>query len=60
MSLKDDLLSRILKCKRCGHEWLRRKGVNKEVRQCPNCKSAWWDTSFDEKPKGTWKKENEK
>ena len=29
-----------LKCKRCGHEWNPRK---EEIRQCPNCKSAWWD-----------------
>lgn len=29
-----------LKCERCGHEWNPRK---EEVRQCPKCKSAWWD-----------------
>ena len=28
------------KCKRCGHEWVPRK---KDVRQCPYCKSAYWD-----------------
>ena len=31
-----------LVCKRCGHRWVARK---KEVRQCPKCKSAYWDTS---------------
>lgn len=29
-----------LKCKRCEHEWIPKK---EEVRQCPKCKSAWWD-----------------
>ncbi len=29
-----------LECKKCGHKWTPR---NKEVRQCPKCKSAWWD-----------------
>ena len=30
----------IFKCKRCGHEWNPRKP---DVRQCPKCKSAYWD-----------------
>jgi len=29
-----------LTCKRCGHFWIPKK---EEVRQCPKCKSAWWD-----------------
>ena len=29
-----------LKCKRCQHEWIPRQ---KDVRQCPKCKSAYWD-----------------
>ena len=27
-------------CQKCGHEWVPRQD---EVRQCPNCKSVWWD-----------------
>jgi Zn finger protein HypA/HybF involved in hydrogenase expression len=30
-----------LKCKRCKKEWIPRV---EEVRICPFCKSAWWDT----------------
>ena len=29
-----------LKCQRCGGEWIPRKD---DVRQCPKCKSAYWD-----------------
>jgi Zn finger protein HypA/HybF involved in hydrogenase expression len=29
-----------LNCKKCNHKWTPR---SKEVRQCPKCKSAWWD-----------------
>jgi len=29
-----------LECKRCGHKWTPRK---MEIRQCPSCKSAYWD-----------------
>jgi len=29
-----------IKCKRCGYKWTPRKT---DVRQCPNCKSAYWD-----------------
>jgi len=29
-----------LNCKRCGHQWLPRKT---EVRQCPKCKTAYWE-----------------
>jgi predicted Zn-ribbon and HTH transcriptional regulator len=45
MNLKD----KILNCKRCGHEWLSRKKDIKNVRQCPKCKSAWWDTEKNKK-----------
>jgi len=27
-------------CKRCGHKWLPRI---KDPRQCPKCKTAYWD-----------------
>ncbi|KKK62295.1 hypothetical protein LCGC14_3005730, partial [marine sediment metagenome] len=29
-----------LVCKKCGHFWIPKV---EEVRQCPKCKSAWWD-----------------
>ncbi len=29
-----------LKCVKCGHEWPPRK---EDVRQCPKCKTAYWD-----------------
>jgi len=29
-----------IECKRCGHRWVPRKT---EVRQCPQCKSVWFD-----------------
>ncbi len=29
-----------IKCQRCGYEWLPRKT---EVRQCPKCKTAYWE-----------------
>lgn len=45
------------RCERCGHEWIARKprnapeppkgkkaGKPPKPRQCPACKSAWWDT----------------
>lgn len=44
------------RCERCGHEWIARQprsGPSKppkkgskppKPRQCPHCKSAWWDT----------------
>jgi len=41
MNIRD----KILQCKRCGHEWLQRKRSIEDVRQCPSCKSAWWDTN---------------
>jgi hypothetical protein len=42
------------RCERCGHEWVPRmprnlapgkvkKGDPPKPRQCPACKSAWWD-----------------
>lgn len=30
-----------LRCKRCSHTWIPKK---KDVRQCPHCKTAYWDT----------------
>jgi Zn finger protein HypA/HybF involved in hydrogenase expression len=30
-----------LECMRCGFRWTPRKT---DVRQCPRCKSAYWDT----------------
>jgi len=35
----------ILECKRCGHTWIPKK---EEVRICPKCKSAWWDTEKED------------
>jgi len=29
-----------LECKRCGHRWIPKK---EDVRQCPKCKTAYWD-----------------
>jgi len=37
---------KILKCKRCGHTWVPRQG---DVRICPACKSALWDTPKEDK-----------
>jgi predicted Zn-ribbon and HTH transcriptional regulator len=31
-----------LKCKRCGHEWVRRVLKRKPV-ACPRCHSPYWD-----------------
>lgn len=31
-----------LECKKCGYKWTPRQS---EIRQCPKCKSAWWDIS---------------
>jgi len=33
-------------CKRCGHKWTPRKS---EVRQCPKCKSVWFDCEKENK-----------
>jgi len=35
---------KILKCKRCGYEWVPRRG-HEDVRQCsnPKCRSVYWD-----------------
>ena len=30
-----------LKCQRCNHIWIPRK---KDVRTCPKCNSAYWET----------------
>jgi len=35
-----------LKCERCGKEWVPRI---EDVRQCPRCKSAYWDVPKGEK-----------
>jgi len=44
------------RCERCDHEWIARQPRNAppakgkkaakaaKPRQCPKCKSAWWDT----------------
>ena len=29
-----------LECKRCGHKWIPKK---EDIRQCPKCKTAFWD-----------------
>lgn len=34
-----------LQCQRCKHEWMPRV---EDVRQCPKCKSAWWDKKIHE------------
>jgi Zn finger protein HypA/HybF involved in hydrogenase expression len=34
----------ILECKRCGKKWIPKK---EDVRQCPKCKSAYWDIEDD-------------
>ena len=39
-SYMDEIKLTELKCKKCGHTW---KPRQEEVRQCPKCKSAWWD-----------------
>ena len=35
------------RCLRCGHEWLPR--VEEQPRQCPRCKSPYWDKERKEK-----------
>jgi len=35
-----------LVCCKCGWAWIPRK---KEVRQCPSCKTAYWDVPKNEK-----------
>jgi predicted Zn-ribbon and HTH transcriptional regulator len=37
-----------VECKKCGHDW---KPRNSEIRQCPKCKSAWWDVTLDKSVK---------
>ena len=29
-----------IECKRCGYKWLPRK---EDIRQCPKCKTAYWE-----------------
>lgn len=36
-----------LRCQRCEHEWVPRTLT---VRECPSCKSAYWDTPRKAKP----------
>ncbi len=36
---------KMLGCQRCGHRWIPRKA---EVRQCPRCKTAYWDVKKPE------------
>ena len=35
-----------IECKRCSHKWLPRK---EEIRQCPKCKTAYWETEKENK-----------
>jgi Zn finger protein HypA/HybF involved in hydrogenase expression len=35
------LADKIVKCRRCAHEWIPRK---LPVMQCPRCKSVYWNT----------------
>ena len=35
-----------LTCKRCGKKWVPRKT---DIRQCPKCKSAFWDVKKNNK-----------
>lgn len=41
-----------LKCKRCGHQWVPKK---EDVRQCPKCKSVWWDKEKEKNKKNSKK-----
>jgi rubrerythrin len=38
-------IKKIYECKKCGHKWINRK---EDIRQCPYCKSAYWDKPKDE------------
>lgn len=38
--MKIEIKVAALKCERCGKEWIPRTD---DVRQCPKCKSAFWD-----------------
>jgi hypothetical protein len=42
-----------LKCKRCGHEWLRvsLKNLDKLPKAYPRCKSPYWDSDYVRTPK---------
>lgn len=40
MILSEESKPKELTCNKCGHRW---KPRQEEVRQCPKCKSAWWD-----------------
>lgn len=33
-------IKKVLMCNKCQHQWVPRK---KEIRQCPKCKTAYWD-----------------
>ncbi len=37
---------RKLKCLKCQHEWMPRTS---DVRQCPKCKTAYWDSKKEVK-----------
>jgi predicted Zn-ribbon and HTH transcriptional regulator len=37
---------KVLECKRCGYDWMPRQ---KDVRQCPSCRSVLWDVERTEK-----------
>lgn len=34
------------KCKRCGHEWETRIGMDRVPKVCPACKSYRWDKEY--------------
>ena len=37
-----------LNCKKCGYSWVPRKT---DVRQCPKCKTAYWEVDREEDKK---------
>ena len=38
------------RCERCGHEWVPR-GKSRDPKVCPECKSPYWDTPRQIKPR---------
>jgi len=48
MATQIEIRQYALKCQRCGYVWIPRKAIN-EVRICPRCKSAYWDTPKTQK-----------
>ena len=31
-------------CYRCGHKWIPRETTTEEPKECPKCKSPYWNT----------------